>query len=513
MIRFIRPGDPTTLLTASRRERELARVAAGARVDVLVVGGGVTGTGVALDAATRGLTVALIDAHDLAFGTSRWSSKLVHGGLRYLASGQVGVAWESAVERARIMTHIAPHLAHPMAQLIPIMDDTSGIERRIAGAGFRAGDVLRRATRLPGRILPPPRKLSAARTARLVPSLDPDRLRGGILGWDGQLEDDARLVIALARTAAGHGAMILPRVRAERLHPDGADVTDALTGEAFAIRARDVINATGVWAGQLDPRVKLEPSLGSHVVLRADTLGDPKAALTVAVPGHVGRFVFAMPQPNGLVYVGLTDEALGGPIPDVPKAPPADIEWILNIISRPLARALTSADAVGSYAGIRPLVAASGASADISRHHIVLGKPGEVITVTGGKLTTYRRMAQDAVDRISNVPCRTAKLPLVGAGPVVGADGLPARLVRRFGCEAPAVAALAQGRPELLRPLADVGGRDFDLLGVELLWGVQAEGALDLADLLERRTRVSLVPADLAAVEPAARDVVGASFS
>lgn len=513
MITYLRPADPTTLLTAQRRQRELDRLADGTRVDVLVVGGGVTGTGVALDAASRGLSVALIEAHDLAFGTSRWSSKLVHGGLRYLASGQIGVAWESAVERARIMTRIAPHLTHAMAQLIPIMDDTTATQRRIASGGFRAGDALRRATRLPSRVLPAPRRLSAAETARLVPALAGDRLRGGLLGWDGQLEDDARLVIALARTAAAYGAMILPRCRAERIHADGAVVTDQLSGDRVEIRARDVINATGVWAGELDRRVNLRPSLGSHVVLRAETLGNPTAALTVAVPGHLGRFVFALPQPSGLVYVGLTDEVLDGPIPDRPTAPPADIEWILDIVSRPLGRRLTSADAVGAYAGVRPLVAATGASSDISRRHIVIGKPGEVITVTGGKLTTYRRMAQDAVDRISAVACRTASLPLVGAGPVPAVSGLPPRLVRRFGTEAPAVAALAQGRPDLLTPLARVAGKPVDVLGVELLWGIRAEGACDLDDLLERRTRVSLVPEDLAAVRPAAQEIVDAAFA
>lgn len=513
MTAFIRPAEPATLLTAQRRQRELDRLASGTRVDVLVVGGGVTGTGVALDAASRGLSVALIEAHDLAFGTSRWSSKLVHGGLRYLASGQVGVAWESAVERARIMSRIAPHLAHPMAQLIPIMDDTTLLERRLAASGFRAGDVLRRATGLGNHLLPAPRRLSAAEAARLVPALAGPRLRGGLLGWDGQLEDDARLVVALARTAAAYGAMILPRCRAERIHPDGAAVTDQLSGDTVEIRARDVINATGVWAGDLDHRVHLQPSLGSHVVLRAETLGSPTAALTVGVPGHVGRFVFALPQPNGLVYVGLTDEVLEGPIPDRPTAPEADIEWILGILSRPLGRRLTSADAVGSYAGVRPLVAASGASSDISRRHIVIGKPGEVITVTGGKLTTYRRMAQDAVDRISSAPCRTASLPLVGAGHTAAISGLPSRLVRRFGTEATAVAALAHRRPELLTPLASVDGRAVDVVGVELLWGIQAEGALRLEDLLERRTRVSLVPEDLAAVKPAAQAVVGAAFT
>jgi len=495
------PTDPTSMLSAERRLRELEALAAGKQVDLLVIGGGVTGAGVALDAASRGLTVALIDKDDLAFGTSRWSSKLVHGGLRYLASGRVGVAWESAVERARIMSFIAPHLTRPMPQLIPIMSDTRSMDRRLNSIGFRAGDVLRRVSRLSGRILPAPRFISADRAHRLAPSLDRSRLRGALIGWDGQLEDDARLVIAIARTAAAYGASIITYCAADQLRPDGATVTDRVSGDAFDIRARNVINATGVWAGDLDPRVTLRPSLGSHAVLRAETLGNPRAAVTVAVPGHFGRFVFALPQPNGLAYVGLTDEPLDGPIPDHPVAPRADLDWILGNLSLALARPVDSSDAVGSYAGVRPLVDMSGGadspSADISRQHLVLGERGQVVTVTGGKLTTYRRMAQDAVNRITDVPCRTERLPLVGAGRPLRdrAKAYPPRLVRRFGAEAPRVAALAEGRPELLKPLG--GNDEVDVLGVELIWGAIAEGALNLADLSERRTRLSLVPGDL----------------
>lgn len=511
---FVAPGDRTSMLNPRRRARELDALADGRTVDVLVVGGGVTGTGVALDAASRGLSVALIEKHDLAFGTSRWSSKLVHGGLRYLASGRIDIAWESAVERALVMTFIAPHLTRSLGQLIPIMTDMPRREARLDAAGFRAGDLLRRASRMPKSVLPPPRVISAERTLKLAPTLDPRRVRGGILGWDGQLEDDARLVVAIARTAAAYGASILPRCRADSLHPDGARVTDAVTGQGIDIRAHNVINATGVWAGDLDRRVALMPSLGSHVVLRSEAMGNPGAAVTVPVPGHLGRFIFAMPQRNGLTYVGLTDEPIEGAIPDVPVAPVEDLDWILAILSRDLAEPLTRADAVGSYAGVRPLVRAddpSGESADISRRHVVLGGPGEVVTITGGKLTTYRRMAQDAVDRITRRRCRTRTLPLVGAGPQrsVAAPDLPERLVRRFGSEAPRVAAMAGRRPELLEPLGQAVGSPADVLGVELLWGAAAEGALCLEDLLERRTRLSLVPADEAAVRGRAESIVG----
>lgn len=513
MHNHLRPGDPASLLTLARRDRERDHLASGHAVDVLVVGGGVTGTGVALDAATRGMTVALIEAHDFAYGTSRWSSKMIHGGLRYLATGQVGVAWESSTERALIATTIAPHLVRAFPQLIPDFTDSTTKERVLARAGLLAGDALRRGTRLPKSVMPSPRRISAAEAIRLAPALPAHRLRGAVLGWDGALEDDARLVVAIARTAAAYGAIMLTRTTASEIDSDGATVQDTLAGGSYRINAKHVINATGVWAGTLDQRVTLSPSRGTHVVLRARDLGHPTAAITVPVPGHLGRFVFALPQPNGLIYVGLTDVPAPGPIADVPAATQDEIDWILDVLSQGLQRPIDRSQIVGSFAGLRPLVTAGDEeeSADISRRHLVLGGPGEVVTVTGGKLTTYRRMAQDAVDRITDVPCVTSTVPLVGAGPTPANTGLPARLVRRFGAEAGLVAALADGDQRLLEPLTGADGNVVDVLGVELLWGVQAELGMTLADLLERRTRVSMVPADLAAVAPQAQQILADS--
>jgi len=331
-----------------------------------------------------------------------------------------------------------------------------------------------------------------------------------VLGWDGALEDDARLVVAIARTAAAYGAIMLTQTSALEISADGATVEDTLEGGSYRINAKHVINATGVWAGTLDDRVALSPSRGTHVVLRARDLGHPSAAITIPVPGHLGRFVFALPQPNGLVYVGLTDVPAPGPIPDVPTASGDEVDWILDVLSQGLQRPIDKSQVVGTFAGLRPLVTASDDqdSADISRRHLVLGGPGEVVTVTGGKLTTYRRMAQDAVDRITDQPCVTPSIPLVGAGPTLANAGLPARLVRRFGAEAGLVAALADGNPRLLEPLTGADGNLVDVLGVEFLWGTQAELGLSLADLLERRTRVSMVPADLAAVAPQAEQIL-----
>ncbi|MFC0547108.1 glycerol-3-phosphate dehydrogenase/oxidase [Kutzneria chonburiensis] len=474
-----------TSLNAERRSRELAEIADGLAVDVLVVGGGVTGVGAALDAASRGLSVCLVEAHDLAFGTSRWSSKLVHGGLRYLAHGEVGLAYESAVERGILMTRTAPHLVRALPQLVALYGKQRG---SLVMAGLRAGDVLRRAAGTPSRVLPPPRRISAAETLALAPGLRADGLTGALLSFDGQLIDDARLVVALARTAAGFGARILTRARVTTVAGDGARVRDELTGTEFDVKARKVINATGVWAGQLVPSVRLRPSRGSHLVLRADALGIGSTSLTVPIPGETNRFVLVLPQADGRVYIGLTDEPVDGPIPDVPTAPQSDVDFLLDVASSVLQRPLTSDDVIGSYAGLRPLIEQEGSrSADLSRKHAVLTSPDGVITVVGGKLTTYRRMAADAVDAtgLMKIPCRTKEIPLVGAtGSAVDA---PPRLVAKYGAEAPLVAAL--NRPET------VFG---EITEAEVAWAYEHEGALDADDVLDRRTRIGLVPVDRA---------------
>ncbi len=494
----------STSLNAPRRERELAEATDGRVVDLLVVGLGVTGAGVALDAATRGLDVVAVDAHDLAFGTSRWSSKLVHGGLRYLAHGQVGVAYESAVERGILMTRTAPHLARALPLLLPLTPGVSTRQAALARAGFLAGDALRALARTPRSVLPRPSRLDAAETLRRAGMVQRRGLRGGLLSWDGQLEDDARLVVALSRTAAGHGARVLTRVRVTGLDGGGAEVRDELAGTTATIRARAVVNATGVWAGGLVPGVSLRPSRGTHLVLRGATLGGLGVGLTAPVPGSISRYVFALPQPDGLVYVGLTDEPVEGPIPDVPEPTPGEVGFLLDVINAVLETPVRLEDVVGAYAGLRPLLDSAGTTADLSRRHAVLTSPGGVVTVVGGKLTTYRRMAEDAVDaalRQCGLPagaCRTRDLPLVGAGPA--APGLPPRLVRRYGSEAVKVAA----DPELLAPIAD----GLPVTAAELRFGVEHEGALDVGDLLDRRTRLGLVPADRAAAVPAAEQAL-----
>lgn len=504
-------------LNARRRERELAELTTGERVDIVVVGGGVTGTGIALDAASRGLSVALVEAHDLAFGTSRWSSKLVHGGLRYLAHGEFGLAHESAVERGILMTRTAPHLTRAMPQLFPLYPSTSRAQQALVAAGLRAGDGLRRAARTPSSVLPRPRTIPVVEALALAPGLSPAGLRGALLAYDGALVDDARLVVSLARTAASFGARILTRLSASSVSADRVTAIDGLSGSSVDIRARQVINATGVWAGTLTGAVRLRPSLGSHLVLAPGTVPMGTTSVNIGVPGETNRFVFLLPQPDGRVYLGLTDEPVSGAIPDVPVVPEPDVDFLLSLASSVLARPLTRADVAGSYAGLRPLVEGGGRSADLSRKHVVLAGSDGLLTVVGGKLTTYRKMAQDAVDSAVRVagldaaPCRTARLPLLGAAsrPDLSLVDAAPRLVARYGTEAPRVAALGELDAEFAAPVAP----GAEITAAEVVWAVRNEGALDVADVLERRTRLALVPADAEAAAARVAELVDKSLA
>ncbi len=492
---MIRPGDPSSLLNAERRAAELRALRADGHTQVLVIGGGITGVGVALDASARGLQVTLVERHDLAHGTSRWSSKLIHGGLRYLASGHIDVALESARERHLLMTSIAPHLVRALPTLIP---NYGGRDPYISFAGLLAGDGLRRFAGTKRDTLPRARMVDATTALKMAPALRPEGLKGAMIGWDGQVEDDARLVVAVARTAAAYGAHILTHV----------DVADAGDGRAtlrdedgeFNITAEHIISCTGVWTQELNPEIELSPSRGTHLVVDAARLGHPTASMTVAVPGEFGRFVFALPQPDGLAYVGLTDLEADSLLPDPPVPTADEVAWLRERISAALAVPLRDEDILGTYSGLRPLVSdAHAKTADISRKHLIARQPSGVIAVTGGKLTAYRKMAEDAVDLISGQSCPTAGIALVGAP---GDSRSRDRLTRRFGSEAALLHDAIERDAALGAPVDATPA-----LAVEVAWAREAEGALTPLEAAESRLRVLMVSegreAALAGVEDA----------
>ncbi len=278
-----------------------------------------------------------------------------------------------------------------------------------------------------------------------------------------------------------------------------------------------MINATGVWAGDLVPEVTLRPSRGTHLVLRGSSIPGLRTSVFAPIPGTTGRFINVLPQPDGTIYIGLTDEPVDGDIPDVPEPSEPEIGFLLDVASAAFAMPLHRSDVIGAYAGLRPLLASpdgdASATSDLSRRHAVLTSTTGVVTIVGGKLTTYRRMAQDAVDAavagagLTATPCVTEDLPLLGAAPrlVLAELEEPARLVRRFGTDAALVldnarAVSGLSDDELLAPIADT----VPVTLAELIFGVTHEGAADVDDLLDRRTRVGLVPADRALAVPAA---------
>jgi glycerol-3-phosphate dehydrogenase len=481
-------------LNGARRERELTPLAGGEGVDVLVIGGGVTGTGVALDAASRGLSVALCERRDLATGTSRYSSKLIHGGLRYLASGSIDLAWHCARERAHLLATIAPHLVRPIPFVWPLDAELSRPRRVAIRIALELANVLRAAAGSSRRRLPRPRRISAPETIALLPEIATTDLAGGLLYFDAQVEDDARLTVALARTAASHGARVLTYCHVERIDGASASVRDALTGSTFELRARRVVNATGVWAEELSPGVRLQPSKGSHLVVPAAKLGHPSAVMQLLVPDDPTRAVLAVPISGDRVLLGLTDEPYEGAPSDSPEVTPEEEAFLLETISRPLRVPLRHEDVIARFAGLRPLlVGPADRTSDLSRRHRIDMDPATgVITLVGGKLTTYRQMAEGAVDRLAADfgagASRTERIPLVGAG--ASPVGVSRRLVNRYGAEAAVVARLAVERPALAEAIGPPGSAT----AAEIAFALEAEGALTVADVVERRLRLDLEP-------------------
>jgi glycerol-3-phosphate dehydrogenase len=483
---------------------------AASEFQVLVVGGGVVGAGAALDAATRGLSVGLVEARDFGSGTSSRSSKLIHGGLRYLEQLDFGLVREALTERALLLQRIAPHLIKPVSFLFPFTH--IGWERAYVGAGVSIYDLLGVA-RGQVRGLPVHRQLTRSSALRLAPALRKSALTGALLYWDAQV-DDARYVVDLMRTAAAYGAQLASRTQVTGFLREGERVTgvravDLETGTELLIRAQQVVNATGVWTDEIQAMVggrgsiNVRASKGVHLVVPRDR-----------IQSHTGiilrtslSVLFVIPWGRHWI-IGTTDTewTLSKAHPAASKA---DIDYVLSQINRVLAVPLTHDDVEGVYAGLRPLLAGeSESTSKLSREHTVAHPVPGLVMIAGGKYTTYRLMARDAIDAVAHgldgkvAPSCTDQVPLAGA------DGFQAmwnaraalakssrlhvarieHLLRRYGTLIGELLDLIAADPSLGKPLA---GAD-DYLRVEIVYAVTHEGARHLSDVLARRTHVSI---------------------
>ena len=508
------------------RRRDLAALVE-RPLDVLVVGGGIVGSGAALDAATRGLRVGLVERDDIAVGTSSRSSRLIHGGLRYLEQYRFGLVREALTERSRIL-HLAPHLVTIEPLLFPLFGMPAAT-RAFYQAGMTLYDLL--GARKDGGWH---RHLSVSEVLAHAPAMRRERLRGGLLFHDG-VEDDARYTLAVARSAREDGATIVTRTTAESLIEDGgrvlgARVRDSLTGDAYEIRARVVVDATGVWGA--DPTAPLSggstrllPSRGAHLVVPRGRIPSD-VGLTIRVPGKV---VFLVPWPH-FWLIGTTDAPYSGPI-DRPTAGGDEVDELLAAVNHVLDVGLRRNDVVGTYAGLRPLIAPSdGSTITASREHRVVVERNGLVRVSGGKYTTYRLMAEQTIDAALGVlgeqaaarPTRTTTRRLVGAADRPALDriaeslatsaslepAIAARLVARHGTEAPDVVAVGH-EAGLLGRLVD--GEDH--LEVEVAWAAGHELALSIDDVLARRMRiVHELPDRAAAIAPRVAAILGAEL-
>ena len=484
------------------RTANLARMAED-QFDVLVIGGGITGAGIALDAAARGFSVALVEKDDFAAGTSGRSSRLVHGGIRYLEHGEFGLVRESLAERGTLL-RLAPHLIRPVPMYMLADDWRSRARYRL---GLAAYDVLAAGRNIGGH-----RPVSARRVRAAIPGLR--AWPRGYRYFEGQT-DDARLTIEVARAAAAYGAVLANHARVERLiggpRVTGAVVTDEIGGQRFEVRATATVNACGVWAGALGALgalgARLVPSKGVHLVFGPGAVRTKVAMVLPSAAGD-GRFLFVVPWEDR-VYAGTTDTPYSGDL-DHPAVDDADRDYILAAVSANFP-GVTGRDVVASWAGLRPLLdqgtgLGGSRTADLSRRHAVFEEPPGLFTVTGGKLTTYRAMAEDLVDRVQAAlggggRCLTRGIPLGLHGPVAqavqlataeaAALGLPPqagpRLVQRYGDDWRRAAAMIGRDRSLGEPAAD----GLPVLKVELDLARSREMAVTDEDVLVRRTRLS----------------------
>jgi glycerol-3-phosphate dehydrogenase len=501
----------STKLGPTERAAALVRLAE-RELDVLVVGGGVVGAGTALDAATRGLVTGLVEARDWAAGTSSRSSKLIHGGLRYLEMLDFALVKEALQERGLLLERLAPHLVKPVPFLYPLQG--RGWERPYVGSGVALYDALSVSSgRAHGRGLPLHRHLSRRQALRQSPALRKDALVGALQYWDAQV-DDARYVTTLVRTAASYGAHVANRARVigflrEGERVVGARVHDLETGGQFVVRARQIVNATGVWTDETQAMVgergqfHVRASKGIHLVVPRDRIHS-STGLILRTEKSV---LFVIPWGRHWI-VGTTDTdwTLDK---DHPAASSADIEYLLEHVNSVLAVPLTREDVEGVYAGLRPLLAGeSEATSKLSREHVVQHAAPGLVVVAGGKYTTYRVMAKDAVDEVVHAldqlvaPCCTDTIPLAGAegyralwnarGELARESGLHVarveHLLNRYGALAEELLQLIAAEPGLAEPLS---GAD-DYLRAEVVYAARAEGARHLDDVLARRTRISI---------------------
>ena len=474
--------------------------------DIVVVGGGITGVGVALDAASRGLRTALVERADFASGTSSKSSKLVHGGLRYLQQGEVRLVYEALHERQRLRRN-APHLVRILPFMIPILTRDGVVSRKIARlmgssmwmydltGGWRIGKFHRRLNR-------------DAAFAHL-PTMPKDRLASAYLYYDATA-DDARLCLTVARTAAAHGAVVANGCTVVEISRDSAGQATGVIIEAdgrrISIGATVVVNAAGVWSDDVRALAEathpdsIRPAKGVHITVPWHKVRND-IAVVIPVPKDK-RSLFVVPWgplPDGTfqyTYVGTTDTDYQGPVDD-PQCTKEDIDYVLRALNASVTTGVTADDITGVWAGLRPLVKTGGSArtADLSRRHRVVSNEAGVITVTGGKLTTYREMAKDTVDAVldrlgRSAKCRTKRLPLLGAvGFHEPASGSPdAHLASRYGTEINEIQSLISADPSLGEPL--VTGLPY--LRAEAIYAVRNEMARTLDDVLSRRTRARL---------------------
>jgi glycerol-3-phosphate dehydrogenase len=475
----------TDALDVASRERAIDALGSG-ELDLLVVGGGITGAGAALDAATRGLRVGLVEARDFAAGTSSASSKVIHGGLRYLEMGDLGLVREGLRERELLLTRTATQLVSPLPFLWPLRR----FERAYLGAGLLLYDRLGGA-----RSLPRHRHLSRRGALEIAPALRPDALVGAVQFHDA-MEDDARMVAVVARTAAAHGAQIATRVRVTGFRAPGElTAVDDETGAPLLLRARHVAAAAGAWTDRLRELAggrsshRIVPSKGVHIWVP----GERMAMDTGLLARTEKSVLFVVPFLGGWL-IGDTDTPWPGG-PDEVVASGADVDYLLAKINALVAAPLTRDDVHGTTAGLRPLVADAARSdtTRISRKHVVESPAPGLTTIAGGKYTTYRVMAADLVD----AACRELGI----AAPSVTRD-VPLLATRDAELE-----ALIERRPELREPLAGGGGH----LAAEVVHACTHEGAMHLEDLLERRTRLALTAPDrgVEAAAPAAALMAG----